>query len=83
MAIERHEILGGKVGGNGYGQGEYKGVPISSKRLAWIADVRYAADVGGKYRHTHHPARNRMARRGELISTGAFLEERTAEDDNT
>ena len=83
MTIERHEILGSKVGGNGYGQGKYKGVPVSCKGLARIADVRDATDVGGKNGHTHHPARNRMPRRGELVGAGAFLEERTAEDDNT
>ena len=83
MAIERHEILGGKVGGNGYRQREHKGIPISCKRLARIADVRDATDVGGENGHTHHPARNRMARRGELIGTAALLKERTAEDDNT
>ena len=80
MPVERYEILGGKVAGNGYRQREYKGIPVSSKGLAWIADIGYARHVGGKDGHTHHPARNGMACGGELVSAGALLEEGTAKD---
>ena len=82
MPVERYEILGGEVARNGYRQREYKGIPIGSKGLAWIADVRDARYIGGKDAHAHHPTRNRVACGGELFSTAAFLEERTAEHDD-
>ena len=61
MAIERHEILGCEIARNRDGEREDKGIPVGCKRLARIAYVADAADICGKYRHAHHPARNGMA----------------------
>ena len=83
MPVERHEILGCEIARNRDGEREDKGIPVGCKRLAWIADVADAADIRGKYRHAHYPARNGMTCRGELVGTRTFLEERTAEDDDT
>ena len=83
MAIERHEILGCEIARNRDGEREDKGIPVGCKRLARIAYVADAADICGKYRHAHHPARNGMTCRGELVGARPLLEERTAEDDDT
>ena len=83
MSVERHEILGGKIRGNRYRQREYKGIPVGSKRLARIADVRNARHVGGEDGHAHHPTRNGMACGGKLVGTGALLEERASKHHDT
>ena len=79
VPIEGHEVLGGEIRGNGYRQREHKGVPVGGKGLAGVADVGDAADVGGEYRHAHHPAGYRVPCRREFIGTAALLEERAAE----
>ena len=79
MAVERHEVFGGKIAGNGDAEREHEGVPVGSEGLAGIADVRDAADVGGENRHAHYPAGDAVSGRRELVGGAALLEERTAE----
>ena len=83
MTIEGYEILGCEVARNRYRQREHKGIPIGSKRLARVADIRDAADIGGEDRHTHDPARNGVACGRELISAGALFEERATKHHHT
>ena len=79
MPVERYEIFGCKIARDGYRQREHEGIPVGGKRFTWITNVADAADVGGENAHAHHPARNGVARRCELISAAALLEEGTAE----
>ena len=78
MTVERHKILGGKIAGNGDAEREDKGIPVSSKCFARIADVRDARHVGGKDAHAHHPSGDGVPGRSEFISRRALLEERAA-----
>ena len=80
MSVERHEILGGEIARNRYGEREYEGIPVRCKclaRITYVADTRH---IGGKDRHSHYPARNGVSRRRKLISRTPLPEERTSED---
>ena len=83
MAVERHEILGSEVAGNGDAEREDKGIPVGGESLSRIADVGDARHVGGKDRHSHHPAGNAVSCRGELVGTAVLLEERASEHHHT
>ena len=80
LPIEGHEVLRGEIAGYGYTQREDKGIPVGGKSLARIAYIGDAAHVCGKNAHAHHPARNGVTCRGELVGRAPLSEEAAAED---
>ena len=79
-AVERHEIFGGEIRSDGYGEAEDERVPVGRIGFSGISQVADAAHIGREDRHAHHPSGYVTSSRGKLIGRAFFVEERASVD---